>query len=295
MNQINIVVLGASTTSTDTSKVPTIEDIKKANLYLLELNIQLNLYLVDDNFHYSLMNSKYHSSAMRDEGNLLLQIEELPYSIEIVTMNYFKWDKDSLDVGIPTIYLSYLNFKNNYELLNYIELYVDVFTCNTTEYIPLLNVIQSYLSKDNELVTQVHLLFNASKLPRNLPNSDRMYIKEMLLRACNLASSYIQCNFHIMLPENSVPPIKLPNWMYNVETPVLKGLILYYGIHSDIPDQSNRNLMINSYEFRHKLCFTLISFMSNFLVNNDIIDTQDISSWYSASTWSLAKIKLIEW
>lgn len=89
-----------------------------------------------------------------------------------------------------------------------------------------------------------------------------------------------------------------PNWCMNMNTPVLKGIVTYYGILPDVPEDDRRAListgktptttMATNSQYRRIVTDTLLKVLSNFVVNNKMHSgkVNDTSlDWYDYNLW----------
>ena len=64
----------------------------------------------------------------------------------------------------------------------------------------------------------------------------------------------------------------LPGWCFNVETPILKGCIHTYGLHSPVKDQFDALQIRTSVVYRYELVHILIHVIISFIIMNNLSD-----------------------
>ena len=292
--ELNIVILNSSAYFENSSLTPEYLDVLNSYKLLLNSDYFLKLFLVDNEFNYVLLGSSFHSNQIKDEYSNLLKLDTL-YDINnesIVTVVPSFYHTSNLTFIGKTIYVSCLDTKSSYDIMLYIEnleVKDKFFYSHTSENkIILTDICELFLNKK---LTETYDLLSAKKIPSKINKNDLLFLKKNFLVGIDLIIGYMSCNYHILSPEFSLPEKRLPNWMYNIETPILKSIILYFGIKSPFYDKPLSLMMIEYSELRHTLTMYLISFLSNFIINNNIIKKELIKDkgWLNIETWILIK------
>lgn len=84
---------------------------------------------------------------------------------------------------------------------------------------------------------------------------------------------------------------KIPDWCVCFSEPVMKYFIHYFEIPTEAPDISIEDQFLTTPQFRGMITMQLLKFMANYSVNNEIIDPDDVESWYDTKLWLDVKNK----
>lgn len=99
--------------------------------------------------------------------------------------------------------------------------------------------------------------------------------------------------YNRMLINGEISPLPRPNWVLNVETPSIKGLIYSAGLdYRDLTVENatgftdgikTQSLMLHSAEYRREVTFQAINLLKNFALENDLLEVSD--DFESVDTW----------
>lgn len=288
---MNIIIIGSASNKKSKGQTPEFSNI---NNLINELeDIDIRIFLIDYEFNYVLLNSKFQHENMRSE---FLNIEKI-YTLNnctIVPSYYHNWDKENFDKTLPTIYISCLNTKSSYDIMLLIENFniKNAYFYNHKNLHKKIDLIDVY-NKFSKMELTPYDLYSTLKIV-SISKEDRKFLNYNFLSGIKLIIFYLKGGFYDFNADNIIPYEALPNWVYNIEIPILKSLILYYGIKSPVEDLTQQNLMIESNEFRYTILTFLVKFLSNFMINNNIITKGEITDgWFSVISWELIKNKFI--
>lgn len=317
-NNLNIIIIGSASNDISVGNTPTEKNIINTNIFLESVSINFKLFLIDPEFNYILLNSKYHHQNMKDEFLLLNNLQDILNSngdniVEVIPNYYHQFKIDDLEMGIqtidfdiPTIYISCLGFNSTYEIM----LFIEDFNLNNTFFynnppnkkIDLLQITKNYnefISNGNTLISNNYIispknLFALTKINNlEINKEDFLFLKKNFIILASLIIYYIKAGFHLLDMNQTIPKILIPNWAYNTETPIIKSIILHYKLKSPYKDLTLQHLMIESSEFKNTLLNYMIGFLSNFSINNNLIKKSDvIDGWFDILIWEKIKIKL---
>jgi hypothetical protein len=80
----------------------------------------------------------------------------------------------------------------------------------------------------------------------------------------------------VEMAERYYGAVPFEDWMYNSETPILKGVISYYGCRLKVDDLYPEFLMRESQGFRDKVFDILSRIIMNYAYNNEILEDTDV-------------------
>jgi len=287
---MNIIILNSSANKKSIGCTPSFENIKNFSTNFV------TIYFVDYEFNYVLLNSKHQHQNYKTEFINLQKIENLKnvddqYFCYFIAEHYHSWDKN-IDFSIPTLYINCTDIQNSssYDIM----LLVENFNLSNFHFFNFykdenskIDLIKIYKDYSNWQLSPYDL-FSTNKII-DIKENDFLFLKKHFDCGISLIINYLESGFNDFTATNIIPQKHIPNWCYNVEIPILKGIILYYGIKSPISDITQQISMIESNEFRFTLLNFLIRFFSNFLVNNNILKGN--YDWFDIKTWETAKTK----
>lgn len=104
-------------------------------------------------------------------------------------------------------------------------------------------------------------------------------------------SKYIKIFYYIMLQymnagyHRGKNTIKIPDWCVCFSEPIMKYFLEYFEIRTESPDISVVDEFLTNPQFREMITLQMMKFMANYSVNNNIVDPQDVDSWYNVKFW----------
>ena len=81
---------------------------------------------------------------------------------------------------------------------------------------------------------------------------------------------------------------KIDDWIITFQDPILDIFIRYHRLETSAEDISTCDEYLINPEFRKTICVMMMKIISNFIVNNNLIDTEDLSrfkSWNNKEIW----------
>ena len=81
---------------------------------------------------------------------------------------------------------------------------------------------------------------------------------------------------------------KIDDWIITFQDPILDIFIRYHHLETSAEDISTCDEYLINPEFRKTICVMMMKIISNFIVNNNLIDTEDLSrfkSWNNKEIW----------
>lgn len=88
---------------------------------------------------------------------------------------------------------------------------------------------------------------------------------------------------------------KLDDWIITFQEPILDIFIRYHSLETSAPDITTTEEFLINPEFRRTICIMLMKIISNFVVNNGIVndrDLDDFDSWENKELWFSVREKL---
>lgn len=260
MSELNLVFVGSSLKN-NVSHTPSIDDINRWT----ENNIYI--YFVDPNYYYhdisifdDSLEEKKKIQDLKNSGNVSLHYEHyyfsnLKFNLEekVIYISYVKECKDPYDV----MYLV-----NDYNVIN-----------RTYVVKPKLDEIDDIINEfEFGDKYKIYDIYSGKKM------TDDLY-KNKIYSLYNDAIDLIYYYFQGKFDTKDVPDVKIAHYCYNVETPILKGLIYYHGLHPTNDNAIHRpNMEIcESADYRKYILLLLCKLVSNFAVNNNLLSEKDIS------------------
>ena len=220
MDTLKIYIIGCAR-----GKSPLNEEVENAKEYAANNNFNLKIFLIDFNYY---------------SGNDLDFISE--YNPEIVSVYdmYFHNFNFECTENECCIFISYLNqIRDSYDFMSFLSMWFvknKYFIYSPNEGRPnIFHYVSQFISQD---YPKVYNLFSGKKL-NLITDVDKAKLFKILIDGCDYVINYFSKEDNLM-----------PSWCYQVETPILSGVINYYGLISDNPLHHPRLEIINSEKYR---------------------------------------------
>ena len=84
---------------------------------------------------------------------------------------------------------------------------------------------------------------------------------------------------------------KIPDWCICFSEPIMKYFVEYFEIKTESPDIHIVDQFLTNPQFREMITIQLLKLLSNYVVNNNLIDLKDVKSWYDIGLWLSVKSK----
>lgn len=85
---------------------------------------------------------------------------------------------------------------------------------------------------------------------------------------------------------------KIPDWCICFGEPIMKYFIHYFEISTEAPDIGVVDQFLTTPQYREMITIQMMKFMANYVVNNELVDTEDVESWYDIKLWMSIKNKI---
>lgn len=273
---------------------PTNDEIVAA----IKENADMKIYLVDPKYVWYRRPTP-PPPALRDEIKLLHSYGDSE-AVEIIGTEYGDW-KAKLDGDV--VYVSYIH-KSAYEIIEYLRSRNLTRTDGpdgskefTHRYLPtseLKTVNLARIVRDYKDIPLTYNPFAGGRMDqKSMSGADLTAVKGYIRLMCRAAVSYISNGFDHpeTLPTHYLKyAAPISDWMFNVETPPLRGLIEYYGLKPPVKvplDRDEFTEMRESGSYRQLLCDALARVLATFAVNNQLITLPEVTS---LGGWSQAKV-----
>lgn len=338
MEKLNVVIINSSanvrypTIDLENPKInsgstPTMENISHAIFKCQEANIKLNVYLIDPFFQRVENPLNSDLKVLKDEHLKLIQMDD--QYVKYFAGDYSKWDNKIRttpnweDFNEPVIFVYYERevptLWNNKKLSSYqiMDLLDTVRTTNkiylnfeNNKLCDVSRLINDYF--DNGKLYKTYNIYSSDPVRNPISKIDLISAKKYLNFGCDLIIYYIEAEMHIKKNTESVPTKKLPNYVYNIYSPYLRGIIGYYGLipvtevlrikntNETLPirDIDSDILIRESADYRRLVTTTLCQIISGFALNNNLISIDEISDlkgYFSIEVYQIIKRELEKW
>lgn len=84
---------------------------------------------------------------------------------------------------------------------------------------------------------------------------------------------------------------KLPDWCVCFTEPIMKYFIQYFEIKTECEDINIQDQFLTNPQFREMITIQMLKLLSNYVVNNNFIETKEVTSWLSMNLWLSIKSK----
>jgi hypothetical protein len=337
MEKLNVVIINCSANvryptidlknpEINSGSTPTMENIGHAISKCQEENVKLNIYLIDPFFQRIENPLDTDLKILKGEHLKLLQMDD--QYVKYFSVNYSKWNNKIRttpnweDFNEPVIFVYYdrespVLWKgkklSSYQIMDLLD------TVRTTNKI-YLNFQNNKLCDVSKLINdyfsgklyKTYNIYSSDPVRNLISKIDLISAKKYLNFGCDLILYYIDAEMHIKKNTPSIPTKKLPNYVYNIYSHYLRGIIGYYGLIpvTEVLRIKNTNetlpirdidcdiLIRESADYRRLLTTTLCQIISGFSLNNQLISIDEISNlkgYFSVEVYQLIKERLEKW
>ena len=78
---------------------------------------------------------------------------------------------------------------------------------------------------------------------------------------------------------------KIPDWCVCFSEPILKYFIAYFEIPTESPDITIVDQFLTTPQFRKMVTLQLLKVLSNYVINNGIVEISEVNSWEDMKMW----------
>lgn len=302
MTTLHIVIIGAAAYVDTAGQTPQPEDVTAGCKVALDNDITLRVHLIDPQYKRCCNPLAADNTNITDEYARITAFS--PDVVEVVPQMYHRWTS-VVPPDNPCIYITYEASQSSYDIMGLIEspqIHNRWYRaagcsgprCNITD------IVTEYVSITRGgkplLLTTPYDVYSGDYVTAPMSAVDLRDAKDQLFAGCSMVKEYIKAEFHKV--ETTVPTANLSSWVYNVETPILKGIILKYSLYPPVPDQTPASEMRESGDYRRRVAVLMCQVLSNFAINNKLMSAADVvgtGGWYSIPTWVLLQKRLTTW
>uniref|UniRef100_A0A6C0AD07 Uncharacterized protein n=1 Tax=viral metagenome TaxID=1070528 RepID=A0A6C0AD07_9ZZZZ len=293
---LNIIIIGTCASEENPGHTPTLENIENSFLIASNEDMNLKITFVDPGFDFIQYVDSDSNEYLQNEKK---KVDALKENVDFIEDFYYR-SKLNFKKEDICIFVNYTKSSNNilttYDFMHFIESWE---TENKYFYNPLdkngffdlYSIVKDYFGKQEKIVSPYDL-YSGKKITDKIEQRDFNDVKKLMINACELNLWFLRAKYHL---EETEIPIPTPSWTYNVEIPILKGLISYYGLYNNNQIHRPANEICESSDYRRTICIILCKVISNFAVNNGFIKLSEITNgWFSRATYNLIKDRLEE-
>lgn len=285
-NNLSIIILGSSANLDSKGQTPDslIDLFNSAEIN----NIELSVYLIDPIFS-DVFKLNTENDNILNEREKLYNLMDENENIHIIN-NFYTFNKERDFLKNDLIVISYIGLKSYYDLMYITEIYPSEeennFFLMRNEKINIEDVMNDYFQAEKTMLVKPYDIYQGDKYV-----GDNMgEIKEIYLVMCNFILNYFSAK--IDKKDTRYPEADIPSWCYNTEIPVLKGLIIYYGLFSENEIHKAASEICESAFYRNQIMTYMCQILANFVINNSIIEKEDVKKWMSVKTFRMIKREL---
>jgi hypothetical protein len=146
--------------------------------------------------------------------------------------------------------------------------------------------------KSNETIGDIlEGVKNGSLIPYDIFSGDNIvgFEKEAIVKQIKILFyvmyTYMAVGYHLEKNDK-----KIPDWCVCFSEPILKYFIAYFEIPTESPDITIVDQFLTTPQFRKMITMQLLKVLSNYVINNGIVEISEVKSWEDMKMWrSLVK------
>lgn len=135
------------------------------------------------------------------------------------------------------------------------------------------------------------------------PSGDLDDVKTMTKTGCDALSQYLTLGMHSSgsgadAGAAGTSNFQPDNWIFNVESPPIKGFILYYGLIPDVADIDPQLAMNYNADYRRLVVNTIARGLANLVINNKLLTVAQVAQsggWLVPATWTAISAAVDKW
>ena len=146
---------------------------------------------------------------------------------------------------------------------------------------PLTKIIKEV--KENQL--QTYDIFSAASINK-LDTLESDAVRREMKILFYVMLQYMSAGYHERKNKK-----KIPDWCVCFSEPILRYLISYFEIKTESPDIHIADQFLTNPQFREMITTQLLKILSNYVINNKMLDVSEVKSWYDIGLWLSLKSK----
>ena len=127
---------------------------------------------------------------------------------------------------------------------------------------------------------------NGSLIPYDIFSGDNIagFEKEAIVKQIKILFyvmyTYMAVGYHLGKNDK-----KIPDWCVCFSEPILKYFIAYFEIPTESPDITIVDQFLTTPQFRKMITMQLLKVLSNYVINNGIIEISEVKTWEDMKMW----------
>ena len=277
---LTIVILKPAATFTHKGYMPDVDVVNQCINLCQKSNINVKFIIADDKLLYAMRKVRGENFPRYEniiyDGN---KIEQYPKNEVVISEERIYKLKDiSKNKDDPIIYiLTNSGIKSSYYIMSLINDYTikNRYFFSPLDVIPLVDIVTNYI---NGKCNIPYKLYDGEKFDDVLISNDVDYSDTLnqIMYGCRIVVNYLGAGFDKR--ENNKT---IESWTLNPETPFIKGCIYTYSLFSPVADQTPILQITTNSGYRKQLFEIMTRVISNFAINNNLLDINKIPSWDS--------------